>query len=296
MTLMVVVISLLLEHFFGQWQHLRRLSWLSSLRKHLQNVVPDIWLQGYRGVLVLLSVPGLIVLLLQLALQGFGWGLTELIFNIVVVSYCLGPESFNKRVNDYIRACEGRHRVDAKELAESLVGDQLPDGQWQQSCSVAKAILYEGNIRIFAVLLWFLVLGPIGAMLYRCAAFLALDNGDFKSESIQSAAKRVFSILDWLPANLLSLTFFLTGSFDDALQAWQKAIKAELEADDRNRLIVTLTGCGAIQREADVIVDPEQPEEEYDLNWVRSARSLVLRSLVVWLLGIAVLTMYGYFV
>ncbi len=296
MTLIVIVASLLLEHVFGHWQRLRRLSWLSSLRKHLLRIVTEPWQSSYQGVLVLLLIPCIVIWLTQLLLQGYAWFFLELIFSILVVSYCLGPEPFNERVEEYIAACEGHHRLDAKQMAEALVGDEVSDNQWQQSCSVTKAILYEGNIRIFAVLFWFLLLGPVGAVLYRCSAFLAQGKSIPENESIQSAAERIFFVLDWLPANLLSLTFFLTGSFDDAWQAWIKAVKAELELTERNRSIVTHTGCGAIRHEVDDVSDQEKQEDGYDLNWVRAARSLVLRSLVVWLVAVAILTMYGRFV
>ena len=296
MTLVVIVVSLVLEHIFGRWQRLRRLSWFISFRRRLHEVVPEGWRGGYRGVLLLLTIPVLLVWLLQLVIQAYAWSGFELIYSILLFSYCLGPEPFNERVDEYLKACDERHRLKTKELAESLVGDQVPDNQWQQSSAVTKAILYEGNIRIFAVMFWFILLGPAGAILYRCSAFLTQGKNIPECEHIQPAAERVFAILDWLPANLLSLTFFLTGSFDDAWQAWKKAVNAELDFNERNRSTVIHTGCGAMRHEVDDAFVGEERGEEYDLYWVRAARALVVRSLIVWLAGIAVLTMAGWFV
>jgi membrane protein required for beta-lactamase induction len=295
MTLIVVLVSLVLEHFFGRWQRLRRLTWFMSYRKRLIKVLPETWHSGHRGVLVLLAIPALLVWMLQLLLQGYAWGY-ELVFNILLVSYCLGPEAFNERVEAYLKACEGHHRVDAKELAESLVGEPVSDTQQHQTRAVAMAVLYEGNIRTFAILFWFMMLGPVGALLYRCAAFLVQDSKNPERQHLLPMAERAFAVMDWLPANLLSLTFFLTGSFDDALVAWKKALKAELDFNERNRSTVIHTGCGAMRHEVDDAFGANNQGEEYDLYWVRAARSLVLRSLVVWLCGIAILTMAGWFI
>lgn len=296
MTLVVIVVSLILEHIFGRWQRMRRLSWFSSYRKRLHNILSQPWREGYLGVLVLLAVPVLMIWLLQLLLQGYYWGTLELLYSVLIVSYCLGPEPFNEKVDAYLKACEEHHRLEAKELAESLVGDTVPDNQRQQSSAVTRAVLYEGNIRIFAVLFWFVLLGPAGALLYRCTAFLAQGKNVPECEHIQPYAERIFAVLDWLPANLLSLTFFLTGSFDDAWHAWKKAVQAELELTERNRATVITTGCGAMRHEIDDAFAGNDHGEEYELYWVRSARALVVRSLVVWLLGIALLTMAGHLV
>ncbi|MBN1379114.1 MAG: regulatory signaling modulator protein AmpE [Gammaproteobacteria bacterium] len=295
MTLVVIIVSLILEHIFGRWQRLRRLSWFISYRRRLHAVLPESWCGGHRGVLLLLGIPTLIAWLLQLMLQGHFWGTLELVYSILLVGYCLGPEPFNERIDEYLKACEEHHRLEAKALAESLVGAQVPDNQWQQSSAVTKAILYEGNVRIFAVMFWFIFLGPAGALLYRCAAFLAQGKNVPECQYLQPAAERIYYFLDWLPANLLSLTFFLTGSFDDAWHTWKKAINAELDFNERNRSIVIHTGCGAMRHEVDDAFAGEERGEEYDLYWVRTARALVVRSLVVWLAGVAVLTMLGLF-
>jgi membrane protein required for beta-lactamase induction len=296
MTLVVIIVSLLVEHLLGHWQRLRRLSWFISYRKHLHSRISEPWRIGYRGALVLLVIPAAVAWLIQLLLQGYAWGTLELVYSVLLVSYCLGPEPFNERIEDYLAACEERHRLEAKALAESLVGGKVPDSQFQQSSAVTKAVLYEGNIRIFAVLFWFILLGPAGAILYRCAAFLAQGKNIPECENLQPAAERVFAVLDWLPANLLSLTFFLTGSFDDAWNAWRKAITAELDFNERNRSTIIITGCGAMRHEVDDVFNGQKHDEEYDLYWVRTARALVIRSLVVWLAGVAVLTMAGWFV
>lgn len=295
MTLVVIVISLILERLLGRWQHLRKLSWFTLYRGRLFALLPEQWQQGFTGGLILLAIPVLLVLILQ----GHDWGLWNLLLSLLVLTYCLGPEAFNERIDDYLQACEAHDRLRAKAIAESLVGESVSDNVQRQTQIVATAILYEGNVRIFAVLFWFIVLGPAGALLYRCASFLTQDTRSWAQSSLIQAADKLFALLDWIPARLLSLSFFLVGSFDDALQAWKRVYQAELGLSESNRSIVINTGCGAMRHDVDAAFDDSDEAgrgEKYDLYWVRTARALVLRALLVWLLVIALLTMAGWFV
>jgi membrane protein required for beta-lactamase induction len=217
---------------------------------------------------------------------------------VLVLAYCLGLESFNDRVNDYLHACESHDRRQAKELAELLVGRPVPENIHQQTREVATAILYESNTRIFAVIFWFILLGPAGALLYRIAILLLRDSEDAGLAHLTQSAEKIFAWLDWAPTRLLSLSFFLTGSFDDALKAWKQVVLSELDMAESNRSIVINTGCGAMQHDVEeaLMDDPlEGMLDEYDLHWVRAARALVIRSLVAWLAFVALMTIIALF-
>ena len=71
MTLVVIIVSLILEQIFGRWQRLRRLSWFISFRKHLHRLVPESWRTGYYGVVLLLAIPTLLIWLLQMLMQAY---------------------------------------------------------------------------------------------------------------------------------------------------------------------------------------------------------------------------------
>lgn len=294
MTLIIVVISLFLEWSLGRWQHLRRLGWFIAYRRRLFGLLPPAWQDGLAGTLLALGVPVVAMLALQ---QVLDWGLLELALGVLVLTYCLGPEAFNERVDAYLDACEAHDSAGAKQIAESLVGGPVSDEWRRQTRSVATAVLYEGNVRIFAVLFWFLLLGPAGALLYRTAAFFRRDARSLERPELTGAADRVFGYLDWAPARLLSLSFFLAGSFDDALKGWRKVLAAD-QGDplERNRLVVIMTGCGAMRHEVDDAFEETDHGERYDLYWVRTARALVLRAVVIWVAVIALLTMAGWFV
>lgn len=304
MALIVIIASLFLERALGHLQHLRRLDWFPGYRLRLTGLLPDHWTTGPGGVIAMFVPLIAAVFLLQWLLHGRLWGLLELLFCIAIVTYCLGPEVFNHQVDAYLDAAEAGEHDKAKTIAEKLVGGPVSDDIHRQAKQVATSILYEGNIRIFGVLFWFLILGPAGALLYRIATALvhdsraraALPDADANDVEQLGIAEKVYAVLDWAPAHLLSLTFFLAGSFDDAWHGWQKARRSEQPFTGNNRQLVVSTGCGAMQHEVDDTVADEASVEEYDLQWIRTARALVLRSLVVWLVVVALLTMAGWFV
>lgn len=304
MGLIVIIASLFLERALGHLQHLRRLDWFPGYRLRLTGLLPESWTTGAGGIVAIFVPVIAAVFMLQWLLHGRMWGLLELLFSIAVVTYCLGPEVFNQQVDAYLDAAEAGEHDKAKTIAQRLVGGPVSDNIHRQAREVTTAILYEGNIRIFAVLFWFLILGPAGALLYRVASALvhdsraraALPDADTNDAEQLAIAERVYGILDWAPAHLLSLTFFLAGSFDDAWHGWQKARQTKQSFTENSRSVVVATGYGAMQHEVDDAVTDEASVEEYDLQWIRTARALVLRSLVVWLAVVALLTMAGWFV
>ena len=80
---------------------------------------------------------------------------------------------------------------------------------------VQRGFFYEGYQRWFAVLFYFVLLGPAGALAYR---LLQLSRNYFDPELVD----RCLFLVDWVPARLLAAAFSLTGDFvgsrDELLQ------------------------------------------------------------------------------
>jgi AmpE protein len=296
MSLIIIIISLALEMAIGRWQHLRRLAWVSYYRESLFRRLPPLWADGWRG-LALLLLPVLAALLfLQYLFSGHMHGILELALGVAVLTYCLGPEPFNDLLMQYIHACERQNVAEARAIAKKFLSGSIPQNIHQLSLQVTRAVFYEANKRIFAVLLWFLLLGPMGALLYRVVVFLAEDDeAEAGGTPISAQASILHGVLDWLPARLLGLTFFLTGSFDDALDSWRKTTDTGGDIHELNRALVIKTGCAAMRHEVDDSVEHPERMNEYDLQWLRTARMLIIRSLIVWLAVIAFLMMAGFF-
>lgn len=96
----------------------------------------------------------------------------------------------------------------------------------QAHALIQRALLYEGFQRWFAVLFYFVLLGPGGALAYR---LLQLSGED----SLPSHRRRCLFLVDWVPARLLAASFALTGDFIGSRPALLNALQdTSLEADE----------------------------------------------------------------
>lgn len=217
------------------------------------------------------------------------------IFNIVVLVYCLGPKDLDTQVRAFMHAYT---HVD-KEVARHRLGDIInvdmeaksPLTTTQMLHAVIEAILIEANERWFAVIFWFFVLGPLGAVFYRLSTLLK-NNADRSRQdttvalidpnSFGSAAQQLHAILGWLPARFTALSYAIMGSFVDAIDAWNqglsKQLMGELGGDSSgNADVVRNSGLGALRMHDVVQGVGNLP---MSISHVRNALALVWRTLI----------------
>lgn len=179
---------------------------------------------------------------------------------------------------------------------------------------------------VFGVLAWFSVLaalglGPAGAVFYRMSEFVARywthkDGATVQpsSLSVQHAARRAWALTDWLPARITALGFAVVGSFEDAIDSWRNDAR---RFPDLNDGVILAATSGAVNVRlgggtlrpldgGDVLThaqagdtnwaDPEHDSgstggREPDLAHLRSVVGLVWRSVVMWMVLLALLTL-----
>lgn len=123
------------------------------------------------------------------------------------------------------------------------------------------------NRNIFAVIFWFAIFGPVGAVFYRVnGLLLSLD----QSESLRQWTETVQTVLDWIPVRLECLTYAFTTHFKAVLGVFMKRWLAGL---NENEQVLTEIGAVALSANAENV----WPE----------AINLIDRSLVIWLVVIA---------
>jgi membrane protein required for beta-lactamase induction len=287
MTLIAILVSLVLERLLDQVQDLRRYEryqdYVEWMRQRLRG---DPW-EGRLGVLVLLAPVVLATLLLQAGLDGALFGLLSLLFAIAVLLFCLGPRDLGHELAAYREAHATDNRELATRLARGLLGHEPPEAPDAQARAVTEAVLVQANVRIFGVLFWFAVLGPVGAVLYRAATELRLltlrDSDEFAW-----AATRLAEILDWLPARLSALGYALSGDFEGAVVRWREAVAGAEHWLAPSAQVLAAAGCGALD------LDPEPRDSVAWDHTLQSAMGLVWRTLILWVFVIALLTLAGW--
>ncbi|MGO4222481.1 hypothetical protein AB4Y64_11595 [Lysobacter sp. TAF61] len=312
-TLIAVVVALVLGHLaqslaasvrdYGWYRN-----WLRWLGGRLS--ANEFW-RGRWGILIALVPPLLAIGLFQLALLEPLWGLAGVAFSIAVLFYAWGPRDLDLDVEAIAAAGDTTSR-------RTAAARLWPEGEMPATldgASLIEAVFGNAQQRWFGVLFWFLVLGPLGALLYRFTVLAA--QGEAASElpgETRLGARKLLALLDWPVAQLLTLSLALVGNFDTVLGAWREAggasfdldrpflgavarasVKCEL-ADEAADYADYGDDVGSVQAgEGGLPVPPPMPPAwSADLPELRDAMSLVWRSLLVWLAVLALFVIAGW--
>jgi len=240
---------------------------------------------GGRVALALL-LPLILCVLLEWLLGRSPLGeLLRLLFALAVLLYCFGPREFEADLEAILDAPDGASREAA---AQALADDGRPI-VWNAP-ALGEAIAYAALRRRFAVLLWFFLLGPAGALLYRLAQTLGRDDTLQLDPGSRRAAGYVANALDWLPAQLLTFTLAVVGHWEAVIGAWRRWHSQAAPTSWYD------TGPGFLgaAAQADVLIDIEAgdgyAEEHSDpLAELRRLRSALLRALLAWLSVVALI-------
>ena len=275
MTLLIIVAALLVGHFIHWQQPLRELSWYSQ---HLDWLAERVELRGAGGMLLALALPVVVVVIVQAMLaQGPGLVLGA-VFAWFVLLVCLGPGNLLGTVNDCLDALNAEDEAQAAALREQLQGEAPIDQH-----PLAVSVVNRAHDEYFAVIFWFALLGPVGAVLYRATRLVAqLEAGH---EGLRAAAEHLQGMLGWPSARLTAFGFALMGNFDKALFKLSGVMSWPFDLLAANRALLAEVICAALDL---------QPDADDTTHVLRRVRDLLLRTLTLWLVVLALLTLLGW--
>jgi len=280
MALICILFGIIFERISDLLEKLRNFDWFDDYSRWLLKTLPGLSSQNLSSILILLLPIMLSVMLLQMWFEGSLLGLIDLLFGLVIFAFCLGPKDLNRQINRYLEARENGNVEAAGSEASAIMQKDPPADPDQQIVEVMRAILHESNDRFFAVIFWFVLLGPFGALLYRLTSHTMRSTGN---ATLAKAARQFQAVLAWAPAHMVAMGYALTGNYEGAKQEFYSKNKQNDLYDCNYHTLIT-AGQGALKDCA--------PGEE--TACIRSARGLVLRTLVVWLAFIAILTLIGW--
>ncbi|MFO7604321.1 MAG: regulatory signaling modulator protein AmpE [Gammaproteobacteria bacterium] len=291
MSLIAILLSLFVESFWHGVERWRRHRWFES---YVAALLPRLekW-QVPEGPLLVLAVvvPLVFGVWLVTAMLGGLWSGFAYVFSVAVLIFCLGPQDLNRQVQQYLEAVEREDEAEAKRLACEILGYDCDedDGPMQAAENLREAILTQIVDRVLGVFFWFVILGPVGAALFRSAHLLQQYTAEGTSTFARTALQ-LYQIVFWLPARLCVLAYALAGNFVDSMSYWNSP--ADLwQRESRDLLVVS--GVGSLRQ--DMRYTAEKWLEEQDLSiGVSHALALVKRTVIVWLVVLALLTLSGW--
>jgi adenosylcobinamide-phosphate synthase len=250
--------------------------------------------------------------------------LLGLVWNVAVLYLTLGFRQFSHYFTDIRDAVERGDEDTARRLLAEwrhLDASELPRTELLRH--VIEHSLLAAHRHVFGVFFWFVVLssvglGPAGAVLYRMAEFARRYWG-YKSrvvgvpvnERLLVLSQRLFSLIDHLPARLTAFGFAVVGNFEEAITCWRRdaglwkhANEGIILAAAAGAVGVQLGGAAApgVTPDRSKTFDAGSPEELTDAGGstpgalpdtghLRSIVGLVWRSVVLWMLLLALMSL-----
>ncbi len=325
MNFFAVLLALLLEQLkplrHGNSAHQAVISWVrwtgrnfDAGREHHSIVVWAITVVG----------PAVVTAAVHVLIQHYIGFVLALAFDVLVLYLTLGFRQFSHYFTDIREALEQGDDLEARRLLSAwrhLDASELPRTELLRHA--IEHSLLAAHRHVFGVFFWFVVLstvglGPAGAVLYRMAEF-ASRYWAFNSRTLDAPtnerlmilSRRMFGWIDYVPARMTATGFAIVGNFEEAVNGWRRDAALWLHS---NEGIILASAAGALglqlggaaapgvtpdrSKTFDSGVDAEAtgadgstPGALPQIGHLQSVVALVWRSVVLWMLLLALLTL-----
>jgi len=290
----MILISLLLILFLEYQFKLSRVlkqqfhadAWFGRWLDFIVVKLPKDW--PWLGYLIQVFIPVLIVMWLAESQAGLIISAVQFVFVLIVLGYSLGPIDQNTHLDTYFEALK-QNDLDA-------AADEIQNNLNQRSVvlhadsidslgrQVTNLILRQCNFRLFGVLFYFVIFGIGGALAYNLVCSFEFHHRENEDSPFQNISRRVRHAFDWLPQRITGLLYGLAGDFNGAMQVY---LKYFFKSGENCTGLLEQTGLGALG-----FSEEQRPESALEENY--EAMALVSRSAMVFVLIIAILTVFGW--
>jgi adenosylcobinamide-phosphate synthase len=273
--------------------------------------------------IVSVLLPALVVAGVYVAVSRFSL-LLALAFNVALLYLTLGFRQFSHYFTDIRDALDrGDENLARQRLAEwrHLDASELPRTEVLRH--VLEHALLAAHRHVFGVFFWFVVLsalglGPAGAVLYRMAEFASRYWGyrqytlDAPSnDALLGLSRRLFALIDRVPARLTAFGFAVVGNFEEAVNGWRRDAALWLNPNE-GTILAAAAGAMGVQLGGSAApgVTPDRsktfaagieaatadaagltPGTPPQIGHLQSVVGLVWRSVVLWMLLVALLSL-----
>lgn len=300
MNLIALLIGLVIERLATQLFHWRRMRWMDRIIDigFKQAVRFANW-PALIPVILLAAVLVLPVFAVIFGLGGTLAGFTYLILAVVVLFFSLGPKDIGEEVDEYCKALESEDEDAIDNASKAIVEAEVPLDARERIRRVEESVCVQANNRLFAVVFWFVLLGPLAAWAYRVTDLIRrravfsvarAEESEGNAAMVRDAAVMLHGWLAWIPARLTAVGYATAGHFDEAIAAMRAPTEqrdATTSERSENLLARVGTAALALHDEADESIT------ERGIRGAAAANRLVFRLLLIWAVIISAMTLYG---
>ncbi|WP_322628554.1 regulatory signaling modulator protein AmpE [Halothiobacillus sp.] len=332
MKLIILLLVLALERFWRQlvcWRADRRTE--RAFTRAYQSLA-DVIGKKASAIVLWLALPAFVWWFVATIGAGFWSVILYIVFSLVVLVIVLAPRQAHVRAQALADACHSGDDTQALQEREDLTAGTTLDPSTARPQQLAERIIVLGFHEWFAVLFWFVVAGPAGALLYRLTDWLAQPQASVElteeqvEEGIlvvddtltdQPAAAtsnaeetipveqpvsvaddfaRIQGWLDWPAARVFALLLLLAGGFNRGWSAWMNGGTglSTSTMSERNLHLISRVGHASLELEREDECADAQPCLMDQSRRYKDASSMVLRALMLGLGGVALITLSGW--
>lgn len=288
--LIIVLLAVLLDHLIPDRHGFKPFAWYRDWAESIEERFNGGKRTHGIGAVLLATLPiAAGVMLIHYILGEIGWVL-RFAFDVVVLYLCVDVHRLGRTAGAISNALESGELGEADESLRELTGK---GASARNEANIARAtvegVLKQGNSLIVSPIFWFIVLGPVGAVLQRLSCILDSLWGHRYERFAEFgwAAARFDDLMGWIPARITALSYALMGSFEDALHCWRRRVGVW---SDINSGPLLASGFGAMHLQVcEAAEEGEYDERSPDLaivtdaSYVPRAVALVWRVMLLWL-------------
>ena len=245
MRFLVMVLCLFCERFLVHSGSYHRFDWFTYYSRRVNkrlstlSVLSSPWLMLAVAVLPLFFIVALVFFFFSHVL----FGLVGFLLHVMMLYVCIGPD------NPFYPVCVEENKND---LGTYFV---------------------QMNGVLFAVLFWYLLLGPMAVLLYRLVSVCQ------REARVAEEAQQLLSLFDWIPARVTALLYLLVGNFQAGKSAFLKGLWA---APEHNSVLLSTCGLTALSHEGKSSLS------------MTDAENLVEHAVMAWLVLMALFTLVAW--
>ncbi len=300
MNLIALLCGLILERLLTRFLHWRRMRWLDRVIdsgfRRAQSLTNWPALLSIVLLAVILALP---VAALVYLLDDVWHDVGAFAVAVVVLLFSIGPKDIGEEVDEYCHALSDDDEEKISIAAKAIIEGDVPVDERERVTRVEEAVCVQANNRLFAVIFWFVVFGPLAAWVYRVtdlirrrAVFNAARDVEKTSgiEPLRDAAEFLHGWVAWIPARLTALGYTTAGHADDAIAALRAPTEeSDVRVSQSNEKLLARVGVAAL-----ALHDNEDESiSERGIRGAMAANKLVFRLLMICVVIISAMTLYG---
>lgn len=260
MKLLALIIAYLISHVIPKPQRFRDFRWYKIWMDWLEKTTK--FKQKEMTVILSIAVP---VLIISTALNALVFSaVSGLLVSILVLSFCIGPESLEEDVESN----EIHKRLGIRKNAKIPI--------------LIKKMTQVSMQRWFGVFFWYLILGIAGTLIYRLAE--RHNNFTTSNQDSKEAISKLMKILNYPVAWMMVVSMAIASDFERIFKKCKPSMSmVNLKNMDDSFLFEA----------ADFAVEICEVEENDEKSIEQVTISVLKRMLVVWLVFVSILVIFA---